>query len=107
VTAKKTKRKPVKANGSSPRKHSKSNGVSEPVANRTGRIIRRHRESKPNPLTREDLAMRMGCCMSTIRNWEDEKGTREPRISQIRKLEEIKPGLIVKLFHQELRSAVS
>jgi ribosome-binding protein aMBF1 (putative translation factor) len=110
VTAKKSERKPAKLNGSSskqPTAKTPALVASESITNRSGPVFRRWRESKPNPLTREDLAMRMGCCMSTIRNWEDGKGTREPRVSQLIKLERIKPGLIVKLFRPVLHSLAS
>jgi DNA-binding transcriptional regulator YiaG len=108
VTVKKPKGKSAKPNGSSPtptKEETKAFNVEK--LNGTGRIMRRWRESKPNPMTREELAKRMGCCMSTIRNWEEEKGSREPRTSQLLRLEDIKPGLLPKLFRSVWRALLA
>jgi DNA-binding transcriptional regulator YiaG len=106
VTAKKPKGKFAKSNGSAPTKE-ETKAFNVEKLNGTGRIMRRWRESKPNPMTREELAKRMGCCMSTIRNWEEEKGSREPRTSQLLRLEDIKPGLLAKLFRSVWRALLA
>jgi transcriptional regulator with XRE-family HTH domain len=65
---------------------------------RVGRTVRDWRERAR--LTREELAMKTGRCLSTIRNWEKD---REPRVSDLVMLEEIHPGLVRALFPDAFR----
>jgi len=64
----------------------------------TGRAVREWREHAS--LTREELAMKTGRCLSTIRNWEKD---REPRASDIGMLESVAPGLVRRLFPAAFR----
>ncbi len=52
-------------------------------------------------MTREELAEKTDRCMSTIRNWEKD---REPRVSDIREMERVKPGLVKRLFPEVFRA---
>jgi transcriptional regulator with XRE-family HTH domain len=60
----------------------------------TGRILRTWREECE--LTREQLAPLIGKSVSTITRWE--RGVAEPRVSDLRSMEERRPGLIEALF---------
>jgi len=60
-------------------------------------VIRQWREDGGAPLTREEVAATIGVSISTVVRWENEK-TSDPRLSEILKLERIKPGLAAKLI---------
>ena len=60
----------------------------------TGLVLRRWRENCG--LTREQLAPLIGKSVSTITRWE--RGMAEPRVSDLRTMEERRPGLIEALF---------
>lgn len=65
-----------------------------------GEAIRQWRENGDKPLTREELAEKIGRCISTVRNWE--RGT-EPRFTDIKLMESAKPGLVKLLFLSGVR----
>jgi DNA-binding transcriptional regulator YiaG len=60
----------------------------------TGRILRQWREGCE--MTREQLAPLIGRSVSTIQRWE--RGIAEPRVSDLRTMEERRPGIIEALF---------
>jgi ribosome-binding protein aMBF1 (putative translation factor) len=70
--------------------------VRQPKYPRSGKIIREWREHGEVPFSREEVAAKIGRCISTILRWET--GQAEPRISHIRQMERIKPGLVDALF---------
>lgn len=47
-------------------------------------------------ISKEELAAHLGRSMSTIQRWE--RGAQEPRLSDVRAMEEYKPGLVALLF---------
>jgi len=61
----------------------------------TGEAILRWRVSGAT-ISKEELAAHLGRSMSTIQRWE--RGAQEPRLSDVRAMEEYKPGLVALLF---------
>jgi hypothetical protein len=67
-----------------------------------GDIIKRWRKSDPESLTRDELASKMGCCVSTIRNLEL---GRDLKVLMLFEFERVKPGLLPQILEvqNELR----
>jgi transcriptional regulator with XRE-family HTH domain len=60
----------------------------------TGEIIKQWRQSVP--LTREQLAVAVGRCMTTVARWERNKV--EPRIADVRSMREVDESIVERLF---------
>lgn len=61
-----------------------------------GRVCREWRDSGMFRLTKEKLAEAIGKSISTVQRWEG--GLSEPCVSDLRRMEETKPGLLKRLF---------
>jgi DNA-binding transcriptional regulator YiaG len=68
---------------------------------RTSKLIRDWRHSGSELLTRDRLAAVTGRCMGTVQNWERDRV--EPRVSDVRAMEQERPGLVERLFPRAFR----
>lgn len=63
-----------------------------------GRAIREWRESEVGGKTvsMEELAVKIERSLSTIQRWE--RGVLQPKVSDLQKMDKVKPGLLERLF---------
>ncbi|MDD1677678.1 MAG: helix-turn-helix transcriptional regulator [Methanomicrobiales archaeon] len=77
--------------------------IEEPVSEFCQHVavcIKAWREGEPS-LSREDLASKMDRSMATVQRWERDG---DPRLSEVDKMNRIKPGLVDKIFPRRKRS---
>ena len=97
---------PSRPNGSTGRKLSPAptpgpTGVELKSMERTSRIIRSWRkgEAPLGPtMKRQTLARRTNRSVGTVRNWERVTAPHEPRVTEVRAMERIRPGIVRLLF---------